>query len=377
MKSSPSWNQVAAFRLTRHHLVNRSRGSLVSVCGEVCGIQAQIMSAARIALWARVRDLKTSDIRSALYEKRELVKTSSMRQTLHLLPASDYAIYIAALRKSRIEAVQRVMSRFGVTQKDTERLNDLILAVLDGRQLPQREINELIRPRVSKRVRAWMENVWSVLRLAQAEGLICYGPEMGTQVTYVRVDQWLAKQPTVDESEAKRILLRRYLAAYGPATSRDFSHWSGISIKETTPVWESLAAELKEVTIEDQKTWIHSEDHDALFEAEKRDKPVRLLPGFDPFLLAHAGKDHLVEREHYKRVYRNQGWITPVVLWNGRVIGTWSTSRRGKELSVEFEPFEKQSKTVHSKVSQEIAGLESFLNRQKPDQPDSNADLMQ
>jgi len=367
MKSSLSWNQVAAFRLSRHHLMNRSGGSLVAVCGDVCGIQAQVMGAARIALWARVRDLKPSDVYSALYQRRELVKTSCMRQTLHLLTASDYAIYIAALRKSRIEAVQRVMSRFAVTLKDTERLNELILAVLDGKQLTQREVNERIRPKVSKRVRAWMENVWSVLRLAQAEGLICYGPEKGTQVTYVRVDQWLTKLPKVDESEAKRILLRRYLAAYGPATSRDFSHWSGISMKETTPLWESLIGELKEVTIGDQGTWIHSDDHDALFDAEKRDMPVRLLPGFDPFLLAHAGKDHLVERKYYKRVYRNQGWITPVVVWNGRVIGTWSTSRRGKELSVEFEPFEKQSKTVHVKVAQEAARLESFLNRQNPD----------
>jgi len=181
MKNSVTWSQIAAFRLASHHLIGRDDADLEAVTRDVCGIQAQVMGAARVALWARVANLKPADIDNALREKRTLVKTSCMRQTLHLLTADDYPIYIVALRQSRIAAVHRIMSRFGVTNREVEKLNELVLATLDGCQLPQREVNRRIKPKVGERVQKWMENTWSVLRMAQAQGLICYGNDQGVK----------------------------------------------------------------------------------------------------------------------------------------------------------------------------------------------------
>src|SRR2546423_1902783 len=113
-------SQFAAFRLTRHHLVDRAAPDPVTVCRDVCGVQAQVMSAARMALWVRMRGLKQASITSGLNDTRSLVKTSCMRQTLHLLPAADFSIYITALRRSRVEAVHRILSRFGVTTKQID-----------------------------------------------------------------------------------------------------------------------------------------------------------------------------------------------------------------------------------------------------------------
>jgi hypothetical protein len=58
---------------------------------------------------------------------------------------------------------------------------------------------------------------------------------------------------------------------------------------------------------------------------------VRLLPAFDAFLLAHATKDHIVDPRFYKRVYRNQGWISPVVLVGGRIAAVWSIQRHTRD----------------------------------------------
>ena len=125
-----SWSQLSAFRLLRHHLTGQSRADLVTVCRDVCGIQAQVMSAARMALWARVNELARADIDSALNESRTLVKTSCMRQTLHLLPADDFSIYITALKRSRVEGLRRIMSKVGVTEKDANQLNEAVLDTL-------------------------------------------------------------------------------------------------------------------------------------------------------------------------------------------------------------------------------------------------------
>lgn len=319
------------------------------------------MSAARMALWTRNHSLTQSDINVALNESRTLVRTSCMRQTLHLLPAADFSIYITALKGSRVEAIRRVTSRFGVTEKELDRLNQKILDTLSRGPATKAELTEQVKAMAGKNLRAWMDRVWSVVRPAMVEGLVCYGPDRGADATYVRVDQWLPRKRRVSEQEAKRFLLRRYLSAYGPATLLDFSRWSGISMKEATVIWRSLSDELIEVSIESKKASALRQDYDTLKNERLSEPVLRLAPGFDPYMLAHAEKDHLVGDEFYKRVYRNQWWISPVVLLNGRAIGVWSVVRQGKGSFVEVELFEKASKATRSKIDEEAASLSEFL----------------
>lgn len=363
MKLPFKWPQIAAFRLTRHHLAEQNQANLTTVCQNVCGMQAQLMSAAEMQLWARRHDLTRSDVHSALWKNRALVKTSLMRQTLHLIPAADFSIYISALKRSRVEALRRNMSRFGIAPKETDAMTKSIVDALRSGPMTQPELMEQIIPKVGKKLRKYIELAWSiqVFRLALVEGLICYGPERGKKATFVRVDQWLPEQRAVDEHEAKQILLRRYLRAYGPATLQDFSKWAGLPMQEARAVWQSLEEELVEVNIEDKKGWLHREDYGQLVNNSCDDLVLRLLPHFDPYLLGHADKNHLVNAQNYKRVYRNQGWISPVVLLNGRIIGVWSCARRGKQLYMEIEPFEKFPKTIHARIEEEAASLGDFL----------------
>ena len=80
--TSLSWPQVLRFRLQRHHLIGRAApDSLVEVVRDVGGIQAQLLSAAQVALWTRVRDLSPGEVERALWEDRRLVKTWSVRRT--------------------------------------------------------------------------------------------------------------------------------------------------------------------------------------------------------------------------------------------------------------------------------------------------------
>jgi hypothetical protein len=93
-QSSLTWNQVAAFRLSRHHLAQRAPAkALISVVSNMAGVQAQLLSAAHLSLWSRVRDLKIAHIEKAL-SQRTLVKASCMRRTLFLVPSEDLAIFV-------------------------------------------------------------------------------------------------------------------------------------------------------------------------------------------------------------------------------------------------------------------------------------------
>ncbi len=354
-------SQIAAFRLSRHHLLHQVSPDPVTVCRDVGGIQAQLMVAAEMSLWARNHEISRAQIQDALWQERSLIKTASLRGTLHLIPADQFSVYVAALRNSRVEAVMRILSRFNVTLREATAMNDVILEELGAGPVPQRELTRRIRPKVGKNLRKWIDKVWSAFRLAIAEGLVCCGPGRGVEVTLVRTDHWLTRQKKIEEREAKQILLRRFLGAYGPATLRDFSHWTGMSMKESREAWDSMQGELVEVAIEDRPTCLLRGDLKLLASSKLDGTVLRLLPHFDCYLLAHSEKEHVVGAGNYKRVYRNQGWISPVILLDGRVVGTWSYKRSGQRLTTEIELFENTPRRLQERIKEETVSLERFM----------------
>jgi len=363
---SPEWSQVSAFRLVRHHLADQQEAAtLATLCRDVCGIQAQVMTAAQMALWARRHDLTRAAIEVALWKRRTLVKTSCMRGTLHLLSAADFPVYIAALKPSRTQQMRRVMGKYGgVTPALAERVTRAVVETLQDGPLTRSELTERILSLgiVRGKAKKWFQlGWWGVARQAVMEGAVCYGPERGPEVTFVRVDQWLPEQKEVEEHEAKRSLLRRYLTAYAPARPQDFSRWTGMPMHEVRPVWASLENELVPVSVEGRKGWILRRDQKHLASAALGEPILRLLPSFDAYLLGHVEKDHLVGKRHLRRVYRQAGWISPVVVLDGRVIGTWSLARQAKGLILQVALFGNRPKTIHARLEEEAASLAAFL----------------
>ncbi len=362
-KQSFSWSQVSAFRLTRHHLSDQNKKNLNTISQSTCGIQAQVMAAAEMQLWARAHKISRADIHSALWENRSLVKTSAMRGTLHVLSASDYLIYINAIKRSRTRAMQQIMSRYGVTQKKGNDVTKAVVEILDDGPMTRSELTKHVisLKMIGKNAKEWYKlSWWGVVRQAMVEGLVCYGHDQGRKVTLVRVDQWLPNLEEVSEQDAKRIFFSRYLAAYGPATLQDFAKWSGISMQEVRTIRQEMAKELVEVGFEDKEGLILLKDFDQLRKSSLDGQVLCLLPHFDPFMLGHVDKNQLVDSKFYKRVYRKAGWISPVILLNGRVIGVWSYTRKSKRLFLGIEPFVKFSKTIFTRIEEEAASLGGF-----------------
>jgi hypothetical protein len=364
-KNRVNLEAISRFRLGRHHLLDEPPADAVTICRDICGVQAQVMSSAFLQLWARNHAITRADVETALWQRRTLVKTSLMRQTLHLIPADEFPVYIAALKPSRMAGALRVMAKFGIVRDEADALTAIIMDALSSGPLGRPAITAAVRPRVSKRVRSWMENVWSIVRIPVAEGLICYGRGESKEISFIRVDRWLAdlKAKSISETEAQCALFRRYLRAYGPAAPADFSHWAGIPMQQAKSLPALLASELEEIPGEKKTCFLLREDVSALNRRSGKQNCIRLLPSFDTYLLAHRAKDHLLSTNHYKRVYRNQGWISAVVLINGGVAGVWSYKLEGKKLLVEIEPFGRFSPTVRSAIKREAERLAMFFAR--------------
>ena len=296
MQKTPSRSRIdaiASFRLRRHHLLDNPPADAVTISRDMCGVQAQIMSAAYLQLWTRNHALTRAGIEDALWKTRTLVKTSLMRQTLHLIPTDEFAIYIAALRPSRFAQAMRVMDRCGITRDESEALIPLIMETLSSGPLRRPAIAAAIRPKASKQVRFWMENSWSLVRLPVAEGLICYGRGEGNEIVFIRTDHWLPKLKLelMSATEAQCALLRKYLRAYGPATLHDFSHWAGLPMQEVRPLRALFEPELAEIPGDKKNCFLLRKDVAVLNSSPAVKASIRLLPNFDAYLLAHREKD--------------------------------------------------------------------------------------
>src|SRR5581483_8434383 len=164
-------------------------------------------------------------------------------------------LYISALKDSRMAMVHRLMARFRISAEEAAALNATIVDALAEVPMTQQL---LVRARVgaSKRMQKWLAFAWTAFRGAIVDGLICYGPPRGSEVTFVRVDRWLPPQTPVDLDAARQMLARRYLAAYGPAGVRDFCKWSNLTVGAAKAAWSALEPELTEVAVDGQPAWI-------------------------------------------------------------------------------------------------------------------------
>jgi hypothetical protein len=357
--------QVNAWRLSRHHLAAREpKREMVQVVSDIGGLQAQVMSAAQIGLWARVEGITSKDVDEALWERRELVKTWSMRGTLHLHASADLPLLVAALKTRLGYKTKPWLKGHKVRLDEIEKITSEVRNVLDGRRLTREELVEEVvrRAKLRKSVRTGMLSGWgSLLHPAAYQGNLCFGPSQGKNVTFVRPDKWLGDWDEPNSEEALKTLVLRFIAAYGPATHTDFAHWWGIEPNKVGSIVISLASELVQVKFGGHLAWMRKQDVSDIVKMEPAGS-VRLLPSFDSYMMFYHPRELFVSEKHRRLIFRQEaGWISPVLLIDGLAAGVWSQKKKGSRLEVTVKPFARLSPEQQTLVEDEARGLGGFL----------------
>jgi Winged helix DNA-binding domain len=375
-------DQVAAFRLARHHLDRRaSKRALVSVVGSMAGAQAQLLSAAQISLSTRTAGLTVADVDTALAQ-RLVVKVGCMRRTLYLVPAGLVAVFVRGTARRAEKDVRWALGK-GVPRRVVEAAIEAALGALDvpvtRAEIAERACRTLgTRPRfvhgggwgssgkvAAVPVGALTYPVVDLLHLAAARGVVCYGEPQNGEPTFVRADAWVPGYEEVAPEDAETRLLQGYLKAFGPATVADFATWTGVTLREARGVWARSEGELATVDVEGSEARLLLADVDRLARARIERPHVRLLPYFDSYLLGHVDRRHLVPDAHRQHVSRAQGWIAPVVLVDGRVLGVWKHTLKSSRLTVEVTPLGRLTRRVVAGVQAEAGELRRFLGAEE------------
>jgi hypothetical protein len=192
---------------------------------------------------------------------------------------------------------------------------------------------------------------------AVVSGIACLGPDKGKQTCLVRRQDWLPMPPAFDRDSALAELALRYLSGFGPATDRDFAYWSGLPLRDVRAGLESISGELEQVRIG---------DGDAL--ALRGSLPrlpakgqLRMLGNFDTYLLGWKDRGFSVSGEHAQHVKEGGGgWIRPVIVEDGIVVGGWRSKRANGRLEVTLNLPRAERERLGSKLEAEVADISRF-----------------
>ena len=372
--------QATAFRLHRQHLVQRRPASaLHQVLADMNGAQAQLLPAALLALWARVHDIDRDRLDDAIWVRRTVLRAWCMRRTLYLLPSKDAALYCRGSAR-RAEKEIRWMLNHGASVASLEDAMEVLLELLNEPR-SREELADLLSERLhvpvesraggtgwgSRRSMPWIPfggvkvPIGYALHLIGARSAICLGPARGAEATYLRADAWSRSWRELSQGEAEDQLLQRYLRSFGPATPHDFAIWTGMTLRDAHEIWSRILSRLTRVNLAGHEAWILRKDLSEMLASSLTETSLRLLPHFDGFLLGHRDHGNVVRGRHHSRVFRKQGWVSPVLLIDGAVAGVWGHTAEGDRLRVRVEPFDRLPRTTRFLIDQEARSLARFL----------------
>lgn len=359
-KSEPVLDDRALNRaaLARQALLAPSGMSALEAVAHLGGLQAQEPQEPFVGLWSRLRSFDPAALSELLTERRA-VRVCLMRRTMHLVVAED-----ALAWRSRFDAMlrQKVMGvyRSDLREVDLEELAEAGLAVMsDGEPRTMRELVEAVAdrwPGPGKRPLGEML-VAALVPVAQTPPRGLW--RAGGGVRNVLLSSWLGREidpPAPEGSDpVGQALVRRYLAAYGPATSTDLRSWSGLA-----GLPAAVAATREElVSFRDERGRELLDLPDAPRPDPGTEAPVRFLPAFDNAILGYHYRSRIIDDEHRGLSVAGER----VVLVDGRVAATWRT----EDGAVIVNPLKPLNGSDRAEVGEQAERLALFLSEGESD----------
>jgi hypothetical protein len=263
-----------------------------------------------------------------------------MRGTIHLVSLADYALFSAAVGPPpwlRPEAAAAA-----------EGLHDAIRAF--GREPRTRaEVKEYLA-REHGVDSATADTLWYALR---TRSRLTHAPESGLWKQNGLTRYVVVPCEPADPGAARVELVRRYLAAFGPAARADIAEWSGLRVREIEPSLDALEPLAR---FRDERGRELVDLPRAPRPAADAPAPVRFVPRFDNLVLSHRDRNRVIADEHRGAVIEG-GWVKSTFLVDGFVAGVWEVER-GR---VVLEPFAPLPRALRREVEDEAERLEAWL----------------
>jgi Winged helix DNA-binding domain len=339
--------------LARQLLLERESLDVVDAVGRVGGMQAQEPGPPFMGLWSRLEGFEADELRAAV-EKREVVRATLMRGTVHLVPAEDYVRLASAVAS----VLEGDMAKYLASRLEGV---DVAALVEDGRAIFGREeamsAAALRDALAGRHPEADVRAIAAVVRTSLPLVRVPDGGRWGftPKAPFTDAERWIGRPLRKRPDRAE--LVRRYLAAFGPATVRDAETWLGGG--GVGPVFEKLRPTL--TAFRDELGRELFDLPDAPRPPEGAPSPVRLLPEFDSVVLAHADRTRVISDEHRKSLTTRNLRVRATVLIDGRVAGFWKLEKMRGAAVIEIEPLVRLRAADRKAVVAEAEAMARFV----------------
>ena len=321
--------------LARQMLLERTKVGVVTAIERLAALQAQWAPSPYVALWARVLDFDRATLWSAI-ELARVIRARLMRGTLHLVSARDFYAYAVATQDLQRGAWNRLQVGRGIDPKDVARL-----AVAYARQPRLKE--DVVAHLTDRLGSMGAEYKWLIWRFVSAHADLVSAPPGGrwdyggTDAPYVAARHWIKGGLRPGEDAAIALLIRRYLAAFGPVTLADIAKFAGQVPARIRPVLDAMTPSLE--TFVDEQGRVLLDLPRAPRPGADVSAPVRLLPRYDEMLIAYQHRDRVIDARYRPKMYSKNGIIEASLLVDGFVAGMWTLERSRSEAVVWIRPF--------------------------------------
>ncbi|NLE82368.1 MAG: winged helix DNA-binding domain-containing protein [Rhodococcus sp.] len=341
--------------LARQSLLTRSEVPVMDMIEHLCGLQAQAPDPPYYALWARMKHFDPS-VLAGLLEDRSAVRIVAMRGTVFLLSARD-ALKFRPLTQRILDNDLHTNTQHRVHLKgvDVGALGEAGRAVVADGPLTQLEMRPLLEARFPGRDGAALAHgVRGLVPMVQVPPRGVWGKSGPPALT--PLDDWVG-EPLDPAPDIDGVVLR-YLAAFGPVSTKDVQAWSGLT--GLGEVMERLRPRLRVFTGEQGAELFDLPD--APRPDADASTPVRILAPFDNMLLSHADRSRIMDADVKARIFTVNGIVKSAVVVGGRVVASANVSRRGTAAILEVEPLRKIAKTNRTSVAAEGRRLLKFAH---------------
>lgn len=345
--------------LARQMLLAREQTAPLRAIERLAGLQAQLARPPFISLWSRLEGFRREHLAELLH-RREVVRATLMRGTLHLVSANDYVALRPALQPLLTRAMRSVL-RDRAEGLAIDALVRAARAYFDEEPRTFEELRDhLLQLHPGADERAMGFAVRTHLPLVQVPTDAAWA--FPSAADFAVAETWLG-QPIARRDPGPDALVLRYLAAFGPATAADAQTWSGLqALRE---VFDALRPRL--LTFQDERGRELFDLPAAPRPPADTPAPARFLPDFDNLVLAHDDRARLVADEHRPALFLPNLRIPPSFLVDGMVAGTWKVERARSTATLSIEPFARISKKARDELTEEGDRLLRFV------EPDARA----
>jgi hypothetical protein len=338
--------------LARQMLLRREMATPVAVVERLAGMQAQLARPPFVGIWSRAQAFQAADLVKAI-DRRDIVRGTLMRGTLHLVSRRDYLAFRPALQPVLTAGMQAIL-RERIRGLDIERLVRAAHAYFGEEPRTFAELRAHLMkqfPKTDERAMGYAVRMHLPLVQTPQAGLPWAYPSSSD---FAVAEAWLGA-PLKKADPAAMAL--RFLAAFGPARPDDLKTWAGLG--NAREIFDALRPQL---------SVFNDERGRELFDLPKAPRPgedevapVRFLPEFDNLLLAYADRTRIIAKDHRPYVASRNLFVPATFLVDGMASGTWRVERKRKSATLVLQPFVALAKTTRGKLAEEAESLIRFM----------------